>query len=64
MKRNEYMMDVHMVMEELSVSRGFAYKLIRALNEELKEQGFIVIAGKIPRAYWETKFYGKHQATA
>ena len=33
------------VAQELSVSKPYAYKLIRKLNEELKEQGFITIAG-------------------
>ena len=33
------------VADELGVSRPYAYKLIRQLNEELKEKGFITIAG-------------------
>ena len=33
------------VAQELSVSKPYAYKLIRQLNEELKEKGFITIAG-------------------
>ena len=57
MKTN-YMVTVDEVAEELGVSRGHAYKLIRNLNDELAEKGFIVVAGKIPRAFWETKFYG------
>ena len=35
-----------------------AYKLIRSMNQELKKQGFYVIAGKIPRAFVEQKFFG------
>ena len=53
-----YMIGVDEVSEELGVSRGHAYKVIRDLNEELSSKGFIVVAGKIPRAFWETKFYG------
>ena len=34
------------VAQELSVSKPYAYKLIRQLNEELKEKGFITIAGR------------------
>ena len=30
------------VAQELSVSKPYAYKLIRQLNEELKEKGFIL----------------------
>ena len=34
------------VAQELSVSKPYAYKLIKKLNDELKEQGFITIAGR------------------
>lgn len=34
------------VADELGVSRPYAYKLIRQLNEELKGKGFITIAGR------------------
>lgn len=53
-----YMMTAIDVAEELGISKGHAYKMIRHLNEELDRDGFIVIAGKIPRAFWEKKFYG------
>ena len=46
------------VAAELSVSKGKAYKLIRTMNEELSKMGYIVVAGKVPRAYWRKKFYG------
>ena len=32
------------VADELGVSKPYAYKLIRQLNEELKDKGFITIA--------------------
>ena len=35
------------VAQELSVSKPYAYKLIRQLNEELKEKGFITITGRV-----------------
>lgn len=34
------------VAELLGVSRGYAYKVIRGLNDELKAKGFRVISGK------------------
>ena len=43
---------------ELSVSKSYAYKLIRKLNEELKNRGFITISGKVSRQFFEEKFYG------
>ena len=42
----------------LGVSRGYAYKIIRGLNNELKEKGYRVISGKVPAKYFEEKFYG------
>lgn len=59
MKKN-YMMNASDVANELGVSKGHAYKLIRKLNEELEASGYIIVSGKIPRAYWEKKFYGYH----
>lgn len=35
------------VAQELNVSKPYAYKLIRQLNEELKAKGFITIAVEI-----------------
>lgn len=61
MKTN-YMMTAEDVATELGISKGHAYKLIRQLNEELENSGFIVVAGKVPRAFWEKKFFG-YQAT-
>jgi len=58
-----YMMTVEDVAVELGVSHGHAYKLIRQLNQELSEAGYITIAGKIPRTYWQTKFFGYNQQT-
>ena len=46
------------VAQELSVSKPYAYKLIRKLNEELKEQGFITIAGRVNRQYFYESLYG------
>ena len=57
MKTN-HMMTAEDVSKELGISKGHAYKLIREMNEELKTGGYLVIAGKIPKAFWETKFYG------
>ena len=45
------------VAKELGVSRSFAYSLIRQLNEELRSQGFLTIAGRINRNYFRERFY-------
>ncbi len=62
MKKN-YMMTVEEVAMELGVSKGHAYKLIRQMNEELETSGYLTVAGKIPRAFWEKKFFGYDNLT-
>ena len=46
------------ITKELGVSKPYAYKLIRKLNEELKNKGFITISGKVSRQFFEEKIYG------
>lgn len=45
------------ISEMLGISKGHSYKLIREMNAELKEQGFLVISGKIPSKYFEERWY-------
>ena len=45
------------VAKELGISRSYAYKLIRQLNQELKERGFLTIAGRINRDYLKERLY-------
>ena len=52
------LLTVSEVAEELGVSKSFAYKLIKQLNAELKEQGFITVAGRVNRQYFYEKLYG------
>ena len=46
------------VSEELGISKPYAYKLVREMNEELKQKGFLTIPGRVSRRYFEEKFYG------
>lgn len=46
------------VAKELDVSKPYAYKLIRQLNEESKAKGFITIAGRVNRQYFNERLYG------
>lgn len=56
---NAVLIDAAEVAQILDVSKAFAYKVVRELNEELKNKGFITIAGKVSRKYFEEKFYGR-----
>lgn len=53
-----YMVTAQNVVDMLGVSKGHANKIIRQLNKELEDNGYIVVSGKIPKAYWDKKFYG------
>lgn len=46
------------VAKELAVSKPYAYKLIRKLNDELKAHGMITIAGRINHQYFNERLYG------
>lgn len=45
------------VAKELGVSRSYAYKLIMQLNEELRKKGYITVAGRVSRRYFDEKLY-------
>lgn len=48
---------VEEVAKELDVSESHAYKIIRKLNKELEAKGFITIAGRVNRQYFNERFY-------
>ena len=52
------------VAQELDVSKPRAYKLIRQLNDELKAKGFITIAGRVNRQYFNERLYGAERSDA
>jgi len=55
---NSILIDAAEVAKILDVSKTYAYKVVRELNDELKSKGFITIAGKVSRKFFEEKFYG------
>lgn len=48
-------LDVNDVCAILKRKPGYCYKVIRELNEELKEQGKYVATGRIPKNYFEKR---------
>ena len=46
---NNTFLKVEDVAEILGVSKSYAYKIVRSLNAELKEKGFLVVSGRINR---------------
>lgn len=53
----DYYMTVDEVAEALKISKSFAYKVIRKMNAELKEQGFFTMAGKVNKQFFLEKTY-------
>ena len=47
------------ISEIMGVSTGKAYQIIRILNKQLQDQGYVTIAGKCNRRYFEERcLYG------
>jgi Mn-dependent DtxR family transcriptional regulator len=49
---------VEEVAQLLDVSVPHAYKIMRDLNKELRDKGYIVTAGRLSRKYFEERMYG------
>lgn len=52
---NNTFMRVDDVAAELGVSKSYAYKIVRQLNAELKEMGFLTVAGRVNKQYFMEK---------
>lgn len=55
---NKVFITVDEVAQQVNVSKSFAYKIIRTLNNELKARGYITIAGRVSRKFFEERIYG------
>lgn len=55
---NSQFITCHEVAQLLQISTSHSYKLVRELNQQLKEQGYMTIAGRVSRKYFQEKFYG------
>jgi len=48
-------MRVDDVAQEMGVSKSYAYKIVRKLNAELKEMGYMTVAGRVSKKYFLEK---------
>lgn len=55
---NKRFLNVNDVAQYLDISIPTAYKIIRQLNGELGKKGYLTVAGRVSRAYFEQKVYG------
>lgn len=46
------------VREIFSISDSKAYEIIRKLNQELEEKGYMIMHGRVPADYLEKRFFG------
>ena len=46
------------IAEMCDISESKAYQIIRRLNEELDNAGYLVFRGRVSRAYFMEKMYG------
>lgn len=54
----KYYMNAEEVAKTLDISLPNAYVRIREMNNELSANGYQVIAGRVPIAYFKKKYYG------
>lgn len=57
-------MNAHEVAQYMEISEAMAYKIIRRLNDELNEMGYITIHGKVSRIFFEERVYGTAKVPA
>ena len=55
---NKEFLNVNDVSAYMGISIPMAYKIIRRLNDELKAAGYLTVAGRVSRNYFEKKIYG------
>ena len=61
--KNDLFVTAGEVAQNLGISKPFAYKLVRQMNEELAKTGCITISGRIDRKFFHEKFYGTRTET-
>lgn len=42
----------------IGVGKTSAYAIVKKLNKELSDKGYIVVNGKIPKKYFNEKYFG------
>lgn len=52
------------VADYMGVSVSKAYQIIKLLNRELREKGYLTIAGKVSTIYFLEKIYGEFRPAA
>lgn len=48
----------------MDISISYAYRIIKTLNEELTEKGYLTVHGRTSRKYFYERIYGKEVYSA
>lgn len=48
-------MTVDEVAKELNVSKSYAYKVVRELNDEMKQMGYLTVTGRVNTNFFQKK---------
>jgi len=59
MSKEPVFMDVNEVSQVLGLSKSKSYGIIKGLNDELKERGYITIPGRVSRKFFRERLYGE-----
>lgn len=46
------------VAERLGISRASAYSVIKELNRELADKGYMTVSGRVSKDYFEQRYFG------
>ena len=46
------------IAEMIGVGRTSAYAIVRKMNNELKSKGYLTVNGKIPKEFFNEKYFG------
>lgn len=62
MENEKRFLNVDDVASYMGISIPTAYKIIRRMNDELSNMGYITVSGRVSRTFFEKKVYGSLQA--
>lgn len=63
MTSDKRFLSVEDVMEITGMSRNFCYILIRQLNDELSNKGYLTVRARVISTYFYERFFGKEKET-
>ena len=55
---NSMFVNADTVAADFGVSQSMGYRIIKRLNDELKAKGYITVAGRVSRQYYQERTYG------